>query len=125
MSISVWSSLRFIRDYEGDGYVLQGIPGDEAMLVVFSRLFELGCTYISCGCSVWGFGWVRFQASPQVAGHIALRVPCESGTEPLWVGSSGKILSGAAEARARGARGGKGSLRVAKQLEVGRKFWGC
>ena len=118
--VSVWSSLRFGR--AGSGlFQLSGVPlaGFER---VFARLFVLGAELVSCGCSLSGLGWVVFRCSAVVAGHLALRVPCE-GSAPLFVSASGLLLSGAAEARARLARGGRGSLRVAVQAERGRRCW--
>jgi hypothetical protein len=121
---SVWLGVRFARSFSAPGaFVLSGVPASWFERVL-SRLFFLGAEFVSCGSFVPSRAlWVCFRCSPVLAGRLALLFPCE-GSEPLWVAPSGRLLSGAAESRARSARGGRGSLRVAVQGERGRRCWG-
>jgi hypothetical protein len=121
---SVWLSVRFRRAVGvARGFVLSGVA-PSALERVCARLFVLGAEFVSCGsCRYSRFCWVCFRCSASLAGRLALVFPCE-GSEPLFVSASGRLLSGAAESRARAARGGRGSLLVAVQGERGRRCWG-
>jgi hypothetical protein len=120
---SQWSSMRFRRSHVvSRHFVLEGIPAAK-LEAVQRRLGVLGVVFIACGrCFDRSLLWLEFRCSASVAGSIALVVPCE-GTAPLWVSKSGRLLYGAAEAKARLARGGRGSLLVAVQAETGRRCW--
>jgi hypothetical protein len=123
MVLSIWSTVRFRRARGvSRGFELVGLS-PSVLERVCARLFVLGAEFVSCGsCRYSRFCWVCFRCSASLAGRLALVFPCE-GSEPLFVSVSGRLLSGAAEARARAARGGRGSLLVAVQCEVGRRCW--
>lgn len=121
--MSIWSTVRFRRARGvARGFVLFGVPLS-LLERVCARLFVLGAEFVACGsCRYSRFCWVCFRCSSCLAGRLALVFPCE-GSEPLFVSASGRLLSGAAEVRARAARGGRGSLLVAVQGERGRRCW--
>jgi hypothetical protein len=122
--VSIWSTVRFRRARGvAGGFVLCGVS-PRLFERVAARLFVLGAVFVACGsCRFSRFSWLCFRCSASLAGRLALVFPCE-GSEPLWVASSGRLLSGAAESRVRSARGGRGSLLVACQGERGRRCWG-
>lgn len=122
MLSSVWRLVRFRRSSRVRGaFVLEGVP-EFRFEAVCARLFLLGAEFVSCGCSRFspGWVWVCFRCGPVLAGRLALVFPCE-GVAPLVVSASGRLLSGAAEVRARASR----SRSVSFQRAVGRRFWGC
>ncbi len=112
-----WSGLRFRRSVSVAGaFVLSGVP-PVGFSALCARLFVLGGSFVACGCGLRsGSCWVCFRCPPLVAGRLALSVPAPPGFSPLFVSSSGRVLSGVAASRARAARGGRGSLRCAVQV---------
>jgi hypothetical protein len=97
------------------GFVLCGVPAS-LFERVCARLFVLGCEFVACGSSVGSrLVWLCFRCRAEVAARLALLFPAPPGFLPLLV-SRGRVLSGAAESRARESRGGRGSLAVAVQV---------
>lgn len=111
-----WSGLFFRRSVSVPrAFVLSGVP-PAGFSVLCARLFVLGCSFVSCGCGLRSRScWVCFFCPPLVAGRLALVLSAPPGFSPLFVSPSGRVLSGFAAARARAARGGRGSLRCAVQ----------
>lgn len=113
----LWAAVRFRRAVGvAGGFVLCGLP-ESLFEVVCARLFVLGCEFVACGSSLGSRSvWLCFVCRAEVAGRLALVFPAPPGSVPLLVSASGRVLSGAAESRARAARSGRGSLGVAVQV---------
>ena len=111
-----WAAVRFRRAASvSGGFVLCGVPAS-LFERVCARLFVLGCEFVACGSSVGSqLVWLCFRCRAEVAARLALLFPAPPGFLPLLV-SRGRVLSGAAESRARESRGGFGSLGVAVQV---------
>ncbi|NET31358.1 MAG: hypothetical protein F6K19_05070 [Cyanothece sp. SIO1E1] len=110
-----WSTVRFTRAREVAGaWVLMGVP--QVLLErLCARLFVLGCSFVSCGCSVsHKSAWVVFKCPAGLSGRLALLFPAPAGFSPLLVSSSGRVLSGSAEVWARQS----GCARASVQLQV-------